>query len=70
MYELHNFKTLENLDDKCKNSNAINSISCEAFILKENVELKAQLKLLTSNYRKLEENHEKISGSHGDPSIL
>jgi seryl-tRNA(Sec) selenium transferase len=54
MYELHNVKTPENLDDKSKNDNAINSISCEASILKENVELKDQLKLLTTNYRKLE----------------
>jgi hypothetical protein len=53
MYELK-VKNLENLDDKCKNTNATNSISCEASILKENVELKAQLELLTS------------SGSHGD----
>jgi hypothetical protein len=64
MYELK-VKNLENLDDKCKNSNATNSISCEASILKENFELKAQLELLTSNYRKLEENHEKLLGSHG-----
>jgi hypothetical protein len=65
MYELK-VKNLENLDDKCNNTNATNSISCEASILKENVELKAQLELLTSNYRKLEEKHEKLSGSHGD----
>jgi hypothetical protein len=44
---------LENLDDKCKNANATNSISREASILKDNIELKAQLELLTSNYRKL-----------------
>ena len=36
-------------DDAC----ASNSISCEASILKENVELRAQLELLTSNYGKL-----------------
>jgi exonuclease VII large subunit len=65
MYELK-VKNLENLNDKCNNANATNSISCEASIPKENVELKAQLELLTSNYRKLEENHEKLSGSHGD----
>jgi hypothetical protein len=66
MYELHKVKTLENLDDKCKDDNVINSISCEASILRENVELKAQLEFLTSNYRKMEENHEKLSGSHED----
>jgi hypothetical protein len=32
--------------------------------LKENVELRAQLVLLTSNYGELEESHEKLSGSH------
>src|SRR3954465_5245169 len=50
------------LDDAC----ATNSISCEASILKENVELKAQLELLTSKYGKLEESHEKLSSSHED----
>src|SRR3954468_1681864 len=50
------------LDDSC----ATNSISCEASLLKENVELKAQLELLTSKYGKLEENHEKLSSSHDD----
>src|SRR3954463_4708340 len=50
------------LDDAC----ATNSISCEASILKENVELKAQLELLTSKYGKLEERHEKLSSSHED----
>jgi hypothetical protein len=65
MYDLK-VKNLKNLDDKCKNANATNSSFCEASILKENVELKAQLELLTSNYRKLEENHEKLLGSHGD----
>ena len=38
-------------DDAC----ATNSISCEASILKENVELRAQLELLSSNYGMLEE---------------
>ena len=33
---------------------ATNSISCEASILKENVELRAQLEFLSSNYGKLE----------------
>src|SRR3954465_6136250 len=50
------------IDDAC----ATNSISCEASLLKENVELKAQLELLTSKYGKLEENHEKLSSSHDD----
>ena len=50
------------IDDAC----ATNSISCEASILKENVELKAQLDLLTSNYGKLEESHGKLSSSHED----
>jgi hypothetical protein len=45
---------------------ATNFTSYEASILKENVELRAQLELLTSNYKKLEESHEKLSGSHGD----
>jgi hypothetical protein len=63
IYELHKVKNLENLDDKCKNSNAT---TCEASFLKENVDLKAQLELLTSNYRKLEENHENLLGSHRD----
>ena len=43
-----------------------NSTSCEALILKENVELRAQLDLLTSNYGKLEESHGKLSSSHED----
>ena len=34
------------IDDAC----ATNSITCEASILKENVELQAQLELLSSNY--------------------
>src|ERR1041385_5107749 len=50
------------LDDACDT----NSISCEASILKENVELKAQLELLTRKYGKLEESHEKLSSSHDD----
>ena len=37
-----------------------------SFILKENVELRAQLELLTSKYGKLEENHEKLSSSNED----
>ena len=45
---------------------ATNSITCEASILKENVELRAQLELLSSNYGKLEESHEKLSSSHDD----
>ena len=49
-------------DDVC----ATNSISCEASILKENVELRAQLELLSSTYRKLEESHVKLTSSHDD----
>jgi hypothetical protein len=45
---------------------ATNSTSCEASISKENVVLRAQLDLLTSNYGKLEENHGKLSSSHED----
>jgi hypothetical protein len=45
---------------------ATNSTSCEASILKENVELRAQLELLTSKYRKLEESHKKLSSSNED----
>jgi hypothetical protein len=45
---------------------ATNSTSCEASILKENVELKAQLDLLTSKYGMLEESHEKLSSSNDD----
>ena len=48
------------------NACATNSTTCEASILKENVELRAQLELLTSKYGKLEENHEKLSSSHED----
>src|SRR4051812_33327728 len=53
---------LANNDDAC----ATNSIYCESSISKENVELKAQLALLTSNYEKLEESHVKLSSSHED----
>ena len=45
---------------------ATNSISCEASILKENVELRTKLDLLTRNYGKLEESHEKLSGTYED----
>ena len=58
-YELEKAKYI---NDAC----ATNSTSCEASTLKENVELRAQLELLTSNYRNLEENHEKLLGSHND----
>ena len=51
---------MNNSNDAC----ASNSISCEASILKENVELRAQLELLTSKYEKLEESHEKLSSSN------
>src|SRR5664279_185713 len=44
-YKLENAKSI---NDAC----ATNSTSCEASILKENVELRAQLELLTSNHRK------------------
>ena len=50
------------IDNAC----ATNSTSCEASILKENVELRAQLALLTSNYEKLEESHGKLSIYHDD----
>jgi hypothetical protein len=49
-------------DDAC----ATNSTSCEASILKENVELRAQLELLNSNYGILEESHGKLSSSHDE----
>ena len=45
---------------------ATNYISCEASTLKENVELRAQFELRTSNYGKLEESLEKLSRSHED----
>ncbi|KAK1645529.1 hypothetical protein QYE76_063334 [Lolium multiflorum] len=54
------------LDMSCDDACATNSTSCEASILKENVELRAQLELLTRNYGKLEENHGKLSSSHED----
>lgn len=50
------------IDDAC----ATNSITCEASILKDIVELWAQLELLSRNYGKLEESHEKLSSSHDD----
>ena len=50
------------IDDAC----AINSTSSEASILKENVELRAQLELLSRKYEKLEENHVKLTSSHDD----
>ena len=53
---------MPNANDAC----ATNSTSCEASILKENVELRAQLELLTSKYGKLEESHEKLSSSNDD----
>ncbi|KAE8798022.1 hypothetical protein D1007_26758 [Hordeum vulgare] len=43
-----------------------NSTSFEVSSLKENVELRAQLDLLTSNYGKLEENHVMLTSSHAD----
>ncbi|KAE8821267.1 hypothetical protein D1007_00652 [Hordeum vulgare] len=49
-------------DDAC----ATNSLSCEASILKENVELRAQLELLSSNYGKLQESHVMLTSSHED----
>jgi hypothetical protein len=45
---------------------ATNSISCEVSILKENVELRAQLELLTSKYGKFEESHKKLYSSNED----
>ena len=45
---------------------ATNSNSCEASILKENVELETQLDVLTSNYGKLEESHALLSSTHED----
>jgi hypothetical protein len=45
---------------------ATNYTSCEASILKENVELRAQLELLTIRYGKLEESHKKLSSSNED----
>jgi hypothetical protein len=57
--ELTNAKSI---NDAC----ATKSTSYEASILKENVELRAQLELVTNNYKKLEESHETLLGSHGD----
>ncbi|KAE8770769.1 hypothetical protein D1007_57431 [Hordeum vulgare] len=50
------------VDDTCTS----NPISFEVSTLKENVELHAQLDLLTSNYGKLEENHVMLTSSHAD----
>ncbi|KAE8773534.1 hypothetical protein D1007_54222 [Hordeum vulgare] len=50
------------VDDTCTS----NPISFEVLTLKENVELRAQLDLLTSNYGKLEENHVMLTSSHAD----
>ena len=54
--------SIPNVNDAC----ATNSISCEASMSKENVELRAQLELLTSKYEKLEASHEKLSSSNDD----
>ena len=54
--------SISNAKDAC----ATNSNSCEASTLKENVELRAQLEMLTSKYRVLEESHEKLSSSNDD----
>ena len=54
--------SIPNVNDAC----ATNSILCEASMLKENVELRAQLESLTSKYRKLEESHTKLSSSNDD----
>jgi hypothetical protein len=51
-----------NDNDEC----STNSTFCEAYILKENVELRSQLELLTTKYGKLEESHEKLSSSNED----
>jgi hypothetical protein len=51
-----------NDNDAC----ATNSTSCEASIMKDNVELRAQLELLTSKYEKLQESYEKLSSSNED----
>ena len=61
--ELAKFSSsISNVNDAC----ATKSTSCEASILKENVELRAQIELITSKYGKLEEIHEKISSSNED----
>jgi hypothetical protein len=49
-------------DDAC----ATNSTYCEASILKYNLELWAQLELLTNNYGILEDNHGNLSSPHDD----
>ena len=54
--------SIPNVNNAC----ATNSNSCEASTLKENVELRAQLELLTSKYEKLEANHEKLSSSNDE----
>jgi hypothetical protein len=53
---------IANDNDAC----ATNSTSCEVSILKKNVELRAQLDLITSKYGKLKESHEKLSSSNED----
>ena len=50
----------------CNSSTHNVGTSCEASILKENIELRVQLELLSSNYRKLEESHVKLTSSHDD----
>src|SRR4051812_48936154 len=60
--ESYELEKENSINDSC----ATNYTYCEASILKENVEIMAQLELLTSKYRKLEESHEKFSGSHND----
>ncbi|KAE8798065.1 hypothetical protein D1007_26676 [Hordeum vulgare] len=50
------------VDDTCTS----NPISFEVSTLKENVELRAQLDLITRNYGKLEENHVMLTSSHAD----
>ncbi|KAE8815594.1 hypothetical protein D1007_07065 [Hordeum vulgare] len=63
-YEKSLFATYSShvVDDTCTS----NPISFEVSTLKENVELRAQLDLLTSNYGKLEENHVMLTSSHAD----
>jgi hypothetical protein len=57
----------QSINDAC----ATNSTSCEASILKENVELRAQLELLTSNYKKIGGKPGKALGlSWGSPNLL
>ncbi|KAM0898970.1 hypothetical protein ACQ4PT_021612 [Festuca glaucescens] len=53
-------------EDEYEEEDWVASLRDKASILKENVELSAQLELLTSNYGKLEENHGKLSSSHED----